>query len=180
MASTTTRNHPHSTAPTSGGDAVHRGWPAWMALVAFAAISQAAGIIGIPFTDREPGGWYDQLERPFFEPPSEVFGPVWTFMYITMGVAAWLVWRRRQDPGRRPALTLFAVQLVLNAAWTPIFFGAEAPGWALAEIVLLLVAVVAMAAAFWTVDRRAAWLLVPYALWVTYATAINIGVVVLN
>ena len=141
---------------------------------------QVAGLVGIPFTDSEPGGWYDQLDKASFHPDQAVFGPVWTTLYAIIGVAAWLVWRHRPGPERTAALVLFGVQLVLNALWTPIFFGLERPTVALVEIGVLVVAVVATIRAFFAVDRLAAVLLLPYFGWIAFATLLNASIVALN
>lgn len=117
-----------------------------------------------------PGEWYASLIKPWWNPPSWVFGPVWTLLFIMMATAAWLVWLRG---GQRRALTIYAVQLVLNTAWTPIFFGLKMPGFAFAVIVLLLVAILVTARAFWRVVPLAGLLLAPYAAWVTFAAYLN-------
>lgn len=150
------------------------------ALVGFVAAAQLAGLVGLPFTVRTTGGWYDSLDTPVFNPPTWVFGPVWTVLYLMIGVAAWLVWRRTQARGRVDALTWWAVQLVLNAAWTPLFFGARMLWLAFAEILVLWAAIVATTAAFRGVDRRAALLMVPYLLWVTFAAVLNGTIAVMN
>ena len=146
----------------------------------FVAVSQCAGLIGIPFTDRATDGWFDQLDKPSFNPPSWVFSPVWTTLYLFMGVAAWLVWRHPDSRRRTTALALFAVQLVLNAAWTPIFFGAQAPGWALIEQLALDGTAIATAVAFARIDRRAGALFVPYLAWLAFATILNAAIVSAN
>ena len=120
-----------------------------------------------------PGEWYASLNKPSWNPPAWIFGPVWTLLYTMMAVAAWLVWRRGGFAVHRKPLACFLVQLALNAAWTPLFFGLHQPGWAFAEIVLLWLAIVATLAAFWRVHRPAAWLLVPYLAWVSFATFLN-------
>jgi len=120
--------------------------------------------------------WYPSLVRPSFAPPSWIFGPVWTALYLMMGLAAWLVWRKAgSTPAGRVALGLFAVQLVLNGLWSVLFFGLRAPGPALIEIVVLWVGIAATLRAFWRLDAGAGWLLVPYLCWVTFATALNAG-----
>lgn len=120
--------------------------------------------------------WYPSLVRPSFAPPSWVFGPVWTALYLMMGLAAWLVWRKAgSDPAGRIALGLFALQLVLNGLWSLLFFGLRAPGVALVEIVVLWVAIAATLRGFWRIDAAAGRLLVPYLAWVTFATALNAG-----
>lgn len=160
-------------------DSADSGARPWLALAGFVVICQLAGIIGIPFNERSIDTWYDRLDKPSFNPPSWVFGPVWTTLYLLMAVAAWLVWRS-DDRRRRTALALFAVQLVLNAIWSPLFFGARLPGWALAEIVLLWVAVAVTTSWFWSIDRRAGALLVPYLAWVSFAAVLNAEIVRLN
>jgi tryptophan-rich sensory protein len=151
----------------------------WLALAGFLLVCQLAGVIGVPFNERAVDSWYAWLDKPSFNPPGWVFGPVWTFLYVLMAIAAWLVWRT-DDPRRRTALTLFAVQLVANAAWSPLFFGARLPGWALAELVVLWFAVAATAWWFRKIEPRAAALLVPYLAWVTFAGALNAAIVRLN
>ena len=120
-----------------------------------------------------PGEWYATLQKPPWNPPSWIFGPVWTALYIMMATAAWLVWQRGGWAGQRRALTLYLVQLVLNAAWTPLFFGLKLPGFAFAEILLLLGAVIAATVAFRKVHKGAAALLVPYLAWVSFAAVLN-------
>ena len=119
------------------------------------------------------GGWYAELAKPTWNPPSWVFGPVWTALYIMMAVAAWLVWREGGWKAQRGPLTLYLVQWALNALWTPLFFGLQRPGPAFAEILVLLIAIVMTVMAFWRVRRVAACLLVPYALWSSFATVLN-------
>ena len=126
------------------------------------------------------GGWYAELAKPAWNPPGWIFGPVWTILYAMMAVAAWRVWRRGGWAVQKVALGLFVVQWALNALWTPLFFGLHQPGWALAEILVLLVAILASMRAFWRVDRTAGLLLLPYALWVTFATALNWTIWMMN
>lgn len=120
-----------------------------------------------------PDGWYASLHKPSWNPPGWVFGPVWTLLYTMMAVAAWLVWRRGGLRQQRWPLSLFLAQLVLNAAWTPLFFGLHRPGLALVDIVLLWLALVATITAFRRVHRGAGWLLVPYLAWVSFAAVLN-------
>lgn len=124
------------------------------------------------------GRTYERLDLPAFAPPSWLFGPVWTVLYLMIAVAGWLYWRQvgRLDA----ALLLYGAQLVLNAAWTPLFFGADAYGLALVDIVLLAVLVLITVLAFARRSRVAAWLLVPYLLWVLYAAALNAGIWSMN
>jgi tryptophan-rich sensory protein len=125
--------------------------------------------------------WYLTLEKPSWNPPSWLFGPVWTLLYILMGVAVWLVWRAGFDtPGVRGALILFGVQLLFNLAWSFVFFGMRQVGWALVEIIATWVLILATLLAFYQLRPAAGWLLVPYQLWVTFATALNATIWWLN
>jgi benzodiazapine receptor len=139
------------------------------------AVLVTAGIGGLATADA--AGRYAALSRPAWAPPSWLFGPVWTALYAMIAIAGWLVWRRA---GFGPALLGYAAQLVLNAAWTPLFFGAARYGWAFAEIVALWLAIGVTVALFARISRAAAWLLVPYWLWVTFAAALNFTIWQLN
>ena len=139
------------------------------ALVAWLAVSFLPGVVGAPFPAPD---WYRQLRKPSWSPPAGLFGPVWTVLYALMGVAAWLVAGGRSR-GRRSALAAFGVQLALNGAWTPIFFGLRRPGLALAEIVATLFAIVTTVALFTRQRLVAGLLLLPYLAWVAFATALN-------
>jgi translocator protein len=119
------------------------------------------------------GAWYDALEKPAFNPPGFVFGPVWTVLYAMMAIAAWLVWRERGAPRRSAALALFTVYLALNAAWSWLFFGFERPDWAFGEIVLLWSAIAALVLLFWRIRPLAGALLLPYLAWVSFAAFLN-------
>lgn len=123
-----------------------------------------------------PGDWYATLQKPSWNPPGWVFGPVWTTLYTMMAVAAWLVWRRGGFLGQRFALSLFLMQLALNAAWSPLFFGLQNPGLAFIDVVLLWFVLLATSLAFWKVRPLPGALLVPYLTWVTFASVLN-GVV---
>ena len=118
-------------------------------------------------------GWYAGLDKPAWNPPGWLFGPVWTLLYAMMAVAAWRVWQYGGWDRQKASLILFVVQWALNALWTPLFFGLHRPGWALVEILVLLVAILATLRAFWHVDRLAGLLLLPYAAWVSFATVLN-------
>ncbi len=140
------------------------------ALLVSIVVCELAGIVPSFLTANDVATWYTTLQKPGFTPPSWLFGPVWTTLYLLMGVALYLVWRRGDN---RFALAVFAVQLVLNAGWTLVFFGMRWPAGGLAVIVALLVAIVATMVAFERIDRRAALLLVPYLCWVGFATLLN-------
>jgi tryptophan-rich sensory protein len=117
-----------------------------------------------------PREWYAALNKPIWNPPPWLFGPAWTLLYTLMAIAAWMVWKR---VGFGKPLKLYFVQLSLNAAWTPIFFGAHAMGWALVEIVALWIAILLTLLNFRRVNTTAGWLFVPYLAWVTFATSLN-------
>lgn len=138
----------------------------------------AAGAGG--FATARAGSFYAQLDRPVWAPPASAFGPVWTVLYILMGVAAWLVWRERGFSGARAALSLFLVQLALNALWSWLFFAWRLGALASAEVVVLWALILATAVAFWRVRRLAGLLLVPYLLWVGYAAALTVAIWRLN
>ncbi|MCE9614766.1 MAG: tryptophan-rich sensory protein [Lentisphaerae bacterium] len=126
------------------------------------------------------GGWYAELAKPSWNPPGWLFGPVWTLLYAMMAVAAWLVWTRGGWKAQRGPLGLYLAQWALNALWTPLFFGFHRPGLAFAEILVLLLAVVATMIAFRRVRLSAGLLLFPYALWVGFATVLNFTIWRLN
>lgn len=149
-------------------------------LVAWIALCLAVGAIGSIATTPEIPGWYAGLHKPSWTPPSAVFGPVWTTLYVLMGIAAWLVWRAGGFSAQARPLAWFLVQLALNLAWSFLFFAAHQVGWALVDIVLLWCAILATAVAFRRVSRLAAWLLVPYLAWVSYATALNAAIWSMN
>jgi translocator protein len=117
-----------------------------------------------------PGDWFAALHKPSWNPPSWIFGPAWTLLYTLMAVAAWLVW---QKIGFARPLGLYFIQLALNASWTPVFFGAHAMGWALLVIIAMWIAILATLLSFRNVSSLAGWLMVPYQLWVTFATVLN-------
>lgn len=120
-----------------------------------------------------PGEWYAALQKPLWNPPGWVFGPVWTALYTMMAIAAWLVWKRGGFRIQRVAMSLFLLQLLFNALWSPLFFGLHNPGLAFADILLLWGALLATLVAFWKVSTTAGALLVPYLAWVTFAAALN-------
>lgn len=154
---------------TTAGKGGAASWRAIASLVAFLALCALAASTGALFPT---GQWYQNLEKPPLTPPSWVFGAVWTPLYVLIAIAGWLLWTRVRDC---LAMRLWFVQLALNAAWTCLFFGAHAPGWALAEIALLWSVIVATIIAAWRRQRAAAWLLVPYAAWASFAAYLNAG-----
>jgi benzodiazapine receptor len=149
-------------------------------LLLFIVVCLAVAGFGSFFTASSVSQWYPTIEKPSWTPPSWIFGPVWTALYIMMAVAAWLVWRKGDVPGVQSALILFAVQLALNAAWSPLFFGLRNPLAGLLDIVVLWAAIAAALVSFWKVSPSAGALLVPYWLWVSYAAALNFAIWIMN
>jgi translocator protein len=139
------------------------------------------GFIGTPFTETGPGSWYREIEKPFFEPPSWVFGPVWTALYIGMGLALYLIWMRG-DRSRHwyMLLGVFVAQLILNALWTPAFFGLESPLAGLIVITPLLVLIAVTIYLARPVSGWVALIFVPYLIWVSYASALNFAIWQIN
>ena len=144
------------------------------ALAAALLLPLAVGALGALATSISVRSWYPTLVRPSFAPPSWLFGPVWTTLYIMMGIASWLVWREGlARPDVRSALALYGVQLGFNLAWSWFFFGLRQPLLALLDIVILLVLVALTVGRFAPVSRTAAGLMLPYLVWVAFATALN-------
>ena len=128
----------------------------------------------------EAGSFYEQLVRPSWAPPASVFGPVWTFLYALMAAAAWLVWKAHDLRSARPALAVFAAQLVANALWSWLFFGWQQGALAFAEVLVLWALIVVTVVAFWRLSVAAAVMLLPYLAWVTFASALTFSVWQLN
>ncbi|HEX8746647.1 MAG TPA: TspO/MBR family protein [Pyrinomonadaceae bacterium] len=152
------------------------GLSTWLALGLSIAICFSAAGIGSLFTDPEIGGWYARIEKPSWTPPNWVFGPVWSVLYLMMAVAAWLVWKEKGFAGAAAPLALFGAQLVFNALWSILFFGMHRMGLALLDIILLWSAILATLLSFWRVSPAAGALMIPYLLWVTYASALNYSI----
>lgn len=144
-------------------------------------ISLSAGFVGSLFTAPAIPGWYSTLTLPELAPPSWVFAPVWTTLYVLMGVALFLVWRKGlESTVAKFAVAWFVVQLVLNALWSYLFFGLQSPAIAFIDINLLIVSILITIFAFRKVSVLAAWLLVPYLAWVGFATYLNLMIWVIN
>ncbi|MFN3159119.1 MAG: TspO/MBR family protein [Rubinisphaera brasiliensis] len=152
----------------------------WIGLVVFIAVCLAAGGLGAIATTPEIDGWYRTIEKPTWTPPGYLFGPVWTTLYIMMAIAAWLIWRKAGTKAAAFPLTLFGVQLMLNVAWSWIFFGLHQPGWAVADIILLWFAITATTVVFFQKKRAAGLLMVPYLAWVSFAGVLNFAIWQLN
>lgn len=146
----------------------------------FVVLCEAAGVVGALFTVQAIPGWYANLTKPEFAPPNWIFGPVWTTLYALMGIAAYLVWEKRNVRGAKTALGFFVLQLALNAVWSPVFFGLHAIGPAFVIIISMLLAILGTVTAFWKVSRPAAFLLLPYLAWVAFASYLNFSLFALN
>jgi tryptophan-rich sensory protein len=145
------------------------------------AICYSAGAIGSIFTVQAIPTWYSTLNKPSFNPPSWVFAPVWTLLYIMMGLSAYRIWEQGWHQKKiKIALIFFAVQLVLNASWSVIFFGWHNPGLALINIILLWLGIVICVVRFYRIDKWASYLLLPYLVWVSFATLLNYNIWILN
>lgn len=148
-----------------------------MALLVFMLACGAAAASGIFF---RPGAWYQNLAKPAWRPPDWLFGPAWLVLYISIAVAGWLIWRHWGADGVELALAVYAVQLVLNALWSAIFFAMRRPDLAFVEVVCLWISIIATIVVFHPVDAGAAYLLIPYACWVSFAAALNFSIWRLN
>lgn len=151
-----------------------------LGLVGFLVVCLGAGGFGVMVTTPEIDGWYRTLDKPVWNPPDAVFGPVWTTLSVTMAIAAWLVWRVECFAAARPALTLFAVQLVLNVAWSWVFFCMHQLGRAFVGIVLRWLAIVATTVAFFRYLKIAGRLMVPYLAWVSLARMLRFSIWSMN
>lgn len=143
-------------------------------LVFSVIICQGAGILGAVFTapvTRSP--WYTSLNKPFFQPPNWLFGPVWIILYLMMGIALFLLWQNGPKPFSAPVWWFFAMQLVLNTLWSALFFGLKSPGTALMEIVLLWLAIFLTILPLHAISKTAFWLMIPYLAWVSFASLLN-------
>jgi tryptophan-rich sensory protein len=143
-------------------------------------ICQSAGIIGSIFTAPAVRGWYVGINKPSFSPPNWVFAPVWTTLFLLMGISLAIVWLSEKNDLRKKALRIFFVQLILNTLWSIIFFGMENPLLAFIEIIVLWFAILYTIILFRKIDKKASYLLVPYILWVTFASVLNLAIAILN
>ena len=150
-------------------------------LVASILVCLLAGIIGSFFTQPAIPGWYASLNKPSFNPPNWIFGPVWTFLYITMGIAAFLIWKTGlNNPLVKIALVIFIIQLILNSVWSIAFFGFKSPFAGLIIIIFLWIAIITTMFFFYKVSKPAMFLLIPYILWVSFAAVLNYSIYTLN
>jgi len=144
-------------------------------------VCQSAGFIGALITAPAIPTWYEELIQPSFRPPNWVFAPVWTTLYLLMGISMFLVWRKAETSIlRRNAVAAFVLQLALNMSWSIAFFGFRSPLGGMIVIVLLLAAIIAMTGIFYRISRPAAYLQIPYVLWVSFASILNLSIFILN
>lgn len=140
-----------------------------------------AAAIGSAFTTGAIDTWYQTLNKPFFSPPNWVFGPVWSLLYLAMGVSFYLVWTTKAENNiKRQGITFFLIQLALNVLWSILFFGLKSPIAAFVGIILLWLAIYFTLKKFLQISKLAGWLLIPYLVWVSFATVLNLSIVLLN
>lgn len=149
-------------------------------LVIALLITIGLGSLGGLFTYPEIKNWYTTLQKPSFQPPNWLFGPVWTLLYTLMGISAYLVWKLPATAQRNKALAVFTIQFILNFCWSIIFFNQHQIGWALVEIIVMWACIVLTMISFSKLSSAAAWLLLPYILWVSFATILNAAIWKLN
>jgi tryptophan-rich sensory protein len=150
-------------------------------LIISLALPQLAGIVGSLFTTSAIPTWYATLQRPSFSPPNWLFGPAWITLYVLMGVSVYLIWQKVEKTKKaRGAMWLFWIHLFFNAIWSIIFFGLQNPGLAFINIIIIWLLIVALMIKFWNINRWATYLLIPYLLWVSFASALNYFIWYLN
>lgn len=155
-------------------------WLSTLGLLGWIVLCFAAAGVGSSFTMPQIETWYAELEKPSFNPPNWVFGPVWSTLYLMMAVAVWLVWKNAGWVNAPHSLGMWCFQLLLNTTWSVIFFGLENPELAAVEIVVLWISILLTIIAFWRHDQVAAFLMVPYLVWVSYAAVLNFSIAALN
>lgn len=148
-------------------------------LIISISIPLIVGYLGSLVTTPSIGMWYAALNKPAFNPPNWIFFPVWTLLFILMGISLYLIWENKSKK-KQTALNLFGIQLVLNLLWSILFFGLHKPLYAAVEIVILWIAILMMILEFRKFSKIAALLLLPYILWVSFATVLNFSIVILN
>lgn len=150
-----------------------KGWKLVISLV----LPFIASLIGSLFTSNSISTWYVNLVKPSFNPPNWIFGPVWTLLYFLMGLSLYFVWIKKYD---FKTFRIFGIQLFLNTLWSILFFGLQKPLYAFIEIILLWVAILLTIISFYKIDKKAAYLLIPYILWVSFAAILNLAIFILN
>ena len=151
----------------------------WGLLIIFIIVCNLIGAIGTIWTASD-GSWYKGINKPSFNPPSWIFGPVWTLLFTLMGISLYLVWTSPSSNIKLIALTLFVIQFLFNIAWSYLFFGLNKPLWSFIEILVLLVFILITTFYFIKVNKTAGYLLIPYFLWVSFASFLNYSIWRLN
>lgn len=154
--------------------------PKVLVLLSSVALAQLAGLIGSLFTIGSIASWYPTLIKPSWTPPAWVFGPVWLTLYTLMAISAYLIWEKKNKAHADLALKVYAVHLAINALWSIVFFGLQDVAMALLIIIVLWFLILGMMILFYPIRALAAWLLVPYIIWVSLAMSLNIGILALN
>lgn len=149
-------------------------------LIVSVALPLSVGAVAGIITAQSIEGWYNTLSKPSFNPPNWIFGPVWTTLYILMGISFFLVWKQKESASRSQAITVFLLQLLCNFAWSLIFFYFKMIGLAFVEIILLWISIVFMLFLFYKIKPVSAWINIPYLLWVSFATVLNASLYFLN
>jgi len=149
-------------------------------LMLFLLVCQLPGLIGSYFTVSSIPVWYAGLNKPWFNPPNFLFGPVWFMLYVMMGVSFFMIWNTAAEFQKKTAVIIFSIQLVLNALWSIIFFGMKNPGLAFFEIVVLWLFILLSIITFHPLSKKASYILIPYLLWVSYASVLNFAIWRLN
>lgn len=155
-------------------------WQSALGLLGWIILCFTAAGVGSSFTLPQIESWYAELNKPSFNPPNWIFGPVWSTLYLMMAVAVWLIWKNQGWVNAPHSLGIWCFQLLLNTTWSVIFFGLENPELAAVEIVVLWVSIFLTILAFWRHDRLAALLMVPYLMWVSFASVLNFSIAALN
>lgn len=155
-------------------------WQSALGLVGWTILCFTAAGVGSSFTMPQIETWYAELNKPSFNPPNWIFGPVWTTLYLMMAIAVWLIWKNAGWVNAPHSLGMWCFQLLLNTTWSVIFFGLENPTLAAVEIVVLWISILIVIVIFWRHSRFAALLMVPYLLWVSFAAVLNFSIVALN
>ncbi len=155
----------------------------WKKLIISLLLPQLAGGVGALFTAPNISSWYSTLNKPSFVPPSWLFAPAWTLLYILMGISLYLIWNSKPSAKqnlKKTSYYLWGAQLILNSLWSILFFGLQNPLLGLIEIIILWITILLTIINFYKHSKKAAYLLIPYILWVTFASALNLGIFLLN
>ncbi len=150
-------------------------------LIISVLICQGVGVIGALFTSPAISTWYSMIQKPSFNPPNWIFAPVWTLLFLLMGISLYLVWNKGLNYKRvKVAIFIFFFQLILNTLWSILFFALQSPLLALIEIIILWLAILMTIIIFYRISKVAAYLLLPYILWVSFASVLNFSILIIN